>query len=204
MNLATKVVFSTLTSAALCTNVSSAADIFNTSASFLAQVGPGSYLNPFSTGGDSSSGGPIAGPLNFSGGSYSYVVTTGDAGFYFDNITIGNWNSGQPVVFDFTGSPTSVTALGFNVFMTDVSGAFFDDTAVSIALSDGTTDSFTPASISEYRGYTAAVPITSIAFQPVARFYNIDNLTVGSVIPEPAALGVLAGIGALALRRKRA
>lgn len=188
-----------------------AATIYDSSGAFLPLVAPGAFLNTFSTGGNDG-GTPVVGPLLYSESGYSYSITSNPGNFFADNNVIGNWNPSAPVIITFTGSP--VTAIGGNFFFTDVGGAFFDDAFLRIDLSDGTSESFFAPATSAYRGFIATSPITTVTFQPptgqvtpTARFYNIDNLTVGSAIavPEPTTLSLVATVGAVAwyARRRR-
>ena len=189
---------------ALIASPASAATVFTSSGPFLSLVEPGSFLNTFSTGGNGG-GAAIPGPLTFSGSGYSYDVTAGGAGFFADNAVLGNWAAADPVVFTFTGAP--VTAIGGNFFLTDVNGVLQTDANVTISLSDGTNESFQAVSTSSFRGFISTVPITSMTFAAVPRFYNIDNFRVGAAaVPEPATLSLVAAAGAIGfvLRRRRA
>jgi hypothetical protein len=113
--------FAALIATVFCAPVS-AAMIFTSSATFLPNVEPGAFLNTFSSGGN---GGSAAIPsLDFSGSGFSYAVTAEASGLFAENATVGNWNSVEPVVFTFTGTP--VTAIGGNFFLIIILGEFFD------------------------------------------------------------------------------
>jgi len=195
--------FAALIATVFCAPVS-AALIFTSPETFLPNVEPGAFLNPFSSGGN---GGSAAIPsLEFSGSGFSYTVTADASGLYADNLTVGNWNSADPVVFTFTGTP--VTAIGGNFFLTDINGNFFDDFQVTIQLSDDTSETFTATSTNAYRGFISTGPaITSMILPPVTRFHNVDNLTVGTAVavPEPTTFSLIASVGAITLfvRRRR-
>jgi len=181
-----------------------AATIYTTSATFLSQVAAGSYLNNLSTVGNDGVN-PTVGPISFSGNGFAYtILSSPSANLFADTSVIGTWNSLDTVTIAFTSS--NVTAVGFNLFFTDVFNNLLTNGNATILLSDGTIDSFTPLSRTNYRGYVSTgAAITSISFTPVTGFfYNIDNITVGAAIPEPTTLAVLAGAGALVLRRRRA
>jgi len=188
--------------AATASSAQAASTIFADAASFNLQVAAGSYFNSLATVGNGGTSEIIL-PINLSGNGFAYSISATGAGLYSDGVTTGNWNSGDPVTITFTGNP--VRAIGFNVYLGNAAGTLQTDVPYSITLSDGTNDSFTPLSISNYRGYvTAGAPITSITFNPITRFYNFSNITVGDSIPEPTTLAVLAGAGVLVLRRRRA
>jgi hypothetical protein len=78
---------------------------------------------------------------------------------------------------------------------------------VSITLSDGSSLSFTPASQRDFRGFVSEGPfITSLELLApgLGRFNTIDNLIVGSAVPEPASmlLASIASVGCMSLRRR--
>jgi len=182
----------------------SAAMIFTSSGPFLSSVQPGAFLNTFAGGNAGAAAIANGDPsLDFSGSGFAYSVTAETSGLYWDGVTIGNWAAPDPVVFTFTGNP--VTAIGGNFFLTDILGGFQNNVDVTIQLSDGTTETFNAASTSAYRGFIFTVPITSMTLPPTVRFHNVDNLTVGTAVPEPTTIGLIATAGAIALvaRRRR-
>ena len=101
--------------------------------------------------------------------------------------------------------------MGGNFYVSDVNDNF-QAVPITVTLSNGHSTTFTPTSDADsYRGFTTAVPITSLVLgAPGAnRFSNMDNLTVGGVaaVPEPGtyammALG-LAAIGGFVARRRK-
>jgi hypothetical protein len=182
-----------------------AATIYDSSAAFLPLVAPGAFLNTFSTGGIVDPNGIPPNPLatiNYSGSGYAYTVTADASGVYVDNVTVGNWATLDPVIVTFTGNP--VTAIGGNFFLTNLAGTF-QPVAVTIQLSDGTSETFTPANTSAYRGFISTEAITSMTLPSAAFFHNIDNLTVGTAVPEPTTVSLIATVGATAwfVRRRR-
>jgi len=184
----------------------SAAIIFTDSGSFLNLVQPVRFLNAFSSGGVPN---PVAAvpSIDYTGSGFSYTVTA-EGGLYVDNATIGNWVAAFPVVFNFTGNP--VTAIGGNFYLTNIGGTLQNNLPVTIQLSDGTIETFIASTADEYRGFISTGPaITSMTLTPPTpftdRFYNVDNLTVGTAVPEPTTIGLIATAGAIALvaRRRR-
>lgn len=175
---------------------------YTTSASFLANVLPGSYTETFAD--DSFSGDPSAG---FTGGAFAYTVSA-PGGLYGNTILIGTNLPNEALTITFTGAP--VTAVGGNFWATNISDAFQAQPVV-VTLSNGTTTSFTPtsATVNSYRGFTTALPITSLTLTSTASVYaGMDNFTVGSAVPEPGtyammALGLAAMGGFVARRRKQ-
>ena len=82
---------------------------------------------------------------------------------------------------------------------------------LTIHLSDGTIETFTPTSLNDnYRGFVSDVAITSLVIDDVGHslYGGLDNFTVGtgavSQLPEPGSLALLGlGLTGLAMARKR-
>ncbi|MGA9342720.1 MAG: hypothetical protein WBV61_10400, partial [Rhodanobacteraceae bacterium] len=110
---------------------------------------------------------------------------TGDGCLYNDTGLISTSSATDQIVVTFTGNP--VTAVGGNFWATDIN-VVPTGTSIVITLSDGTTETFSPPDQTGFRGFTTAVPITSITIDapdddPVnGPFYwsTMDNLIVGS------------------------
>ncbi len=171
---------------------------YTSSAAFLAQVVPGAYTESFD-----GLAIPPAGPVPFSGGAFSYSASaTGD--IYLSGTFIGTSLSEDALSFSFAGG--NVTAVGANFFATNISDDF-QPVSMTLTLSDGTVETFTPSSLLDsYRGFTSTVPITSLVISaPGAGLYaGLDNLTVGAV-PEPASWALMGlGVAGLLVARRRA
>ena len=187
---------------AVASSASAVTTIYTTSASFLAQVAPGSYTNTFTGAVDA------ALSYSYSGGSFAYTVTAPPAGFgddvYLSGTFIGNLYANASLTVTFTSG--NVRAIGGNFYITNSSDAFVA-APITINLSDGTTTTFSPGTAADYRGFVSTVSITSLVMlAPGASRYNtIDNLTVGTPVPEPGSYALMAlGLAAvLAARRKR-
>lgn len=188
----------------LFAGVSAQAAVFTTSASFLANVAPGSFFNNFA-----GVPGGLSNALNFAGGGFSYTIDSAPTpnNLFNDPGIISTNLAAERISIVFTGNP--VTAVGGNFWSTDIAVQPTPST-VTVMLSDGTTEIFNSAAATDYRGFTSAVPITSMTIDagdtpaggPV--WPTLDNLTVGRVIPEPASLSLVGlGLAALAYARRR-
>jgi PEP-CTERM motif len=172
---------------------------YTSSAAFLAQVQPGAYTETFTGLID-----PPAGPAVFSNGTISYSASA-PSDIYLAGGFLGTSQIDEALTIMFTSG--NVNAIGANFFATDISDAF-QSVSLTLTLSDGTVETFTPTSFSDsYRGFTSTVAITSLVISgPGASLYaGLDNLTVGAAVPEPTGLA-LAGLGlaGLLISRRRA
>ena len=166
---------------------------------FFATLKGQSYTETFSSGTASSTA-----PVSFSLNGFSFTVT-GAGGTFYDDGVIGADEVNASVTISFTSG--NVLAVGGNFFETDVADAFVSAT-VTLTLNDGTTTTYTPTSESTYRGFTSTTPITSLTFTAPAdtNYATLDNLTVGTTVPEPSTwallgLGIM-GAGAVVLQRR--
>jgi hypothetical protein len=201
---------------ALSSANSHAATIYTSQASFLSVVNAGtSFTNTFDV---------AINPANYSNGTFAYSITS-PGGLFFGVNAPGNPSGtfvGVNVATDaltVTFTSGNVTAVGGNFFLNDVVYVpVFSELTVN--LSDGTSDAFTPSSINDYRGYTVTggLFITSLVIpgftgQGNSNFANIDNFTVGQFVapsggvdavpvPATALMGLLA-VPALRLIRRR-
>jgi hypothetical protein len=196
--------FPALALSLLATAAQATTTVYTSSAAFLSQVAAGAYAQSF----DSLSN-PPAGAVAFSGSGFSFTAFA-LSDIYLAGGFLGTSQINQALTLTFTGSP--VTAIGANFFATDISDNF-QATALTVTLSDGTVQSFTPTSATDgFRGFTSTVAITSLVLSaPGGSLYGgLDNLTVGkavvSNVPEPAnwAMFGLGLAGVLAFARRRA
>jgi hypothetical protein len=105
-------------------------------------------------------------------------------------------------VIDFTGSP--VTAFGGVFFATDDAGFIVTDTDITIALSNGTSQTITSDGL-EFLGWTGETAIqdaTLSVAQGSLTWIAADHVYTGTMIPEPLPLLVL-GLGLVALAKRR-
>jgi hypothetical protein len=179
-----------------------ATTVYTSASAFLSQLSPGAYSESFT-----GLGNPPAGPAAFSGGGFSYSASApGD--IYLAGGFLGTSQIDEALVITFTGG--NVTAVGANFYATDISDAF-QAVPITVTLSDGTVQTFTPASESaSFLGFTSTTAITSLVIgRPGPSLYaGLDNLTVGAVaaVPEPGrwAMFALGAAGLLLARRRRA
>ncbi|PZP36694.1 MAG: hypothetical protein DI603_01675 [Roseateles depolymerans] len=176
--------------------------VYTSAASFLPQLAAGYYTETFDGLADL--------PPSFSGGGFSYSITTA-GGAYATGEYIGGSFPYETLTISFTGA--SVNAIGADFFANNIGGDFLP-LSVSVSLSDGTVVDFTPTSQADsFRGFVSTTSISSVTLgitQPGSLLYpyaNLDNLTVGvSAVPEPASAALL-GLGASllwAVRRRKA
>ena len=199
-----------------------AAMVYTDEASFLGAINPGYYLNEFNDLASYGSG-PLAGPLSYTSGGFSYDVSSGGSPSLFASKPWGgdNWAIAAYTADDLTVTFTSgnVTAVGGIVFSTAGDGSFLGGNVI-VNLSDAT--SVTVAS-DLFRGFVTSTTgplITSLtitSLEPLG-FASLDHLYVGTtsvepppppvIVPEPTTVmtGALLllpfGVSALRLLRK--
>ncbi|MCE9558033.1 MAG: PEP-CTERM sorting domain-containing protein [Armatimonadetes bacterium] len=185
---------------------SASAQIMTSSAAFQAAIAndPGQFNNPLGSS-----------TANWNGGTpnMAYTVTaTPIAGLYSDGNFIGVNNNGSDLLITFTSG--NVRAVGGNWFHTDFSDNFRPQ-GVTLTYNDGTVDTYTPGSASDFHGYVSASPILWVKMSKnspyidstgtsIAVWASLDNLVTSShgAVPEPGSLLAL-GLGAVAMMRRK-
>lgn len=198
MNIANQFT-SAIALACLSASSHAAAVLYTTSASFLTHVAAGSYTENFNGLAD-----PPPGAVAFSGGAFAYSAFA-PSDIYLAGGFLGTSQINEALTITFAAG--NVKALGANFYATDISDTF-QAVSMTITLSDGTIETFTPGTLSDsYRGFVSDVAITSLILSgPGGSLYGgLDNLTVGMVVPEPAgwALTGVALAGLFVARRRK-
>lgn len=173
------------------------AQVFNSLSSWQTAINndPGAFFNNLNGTSATLTGGSPTITAAFSV-STSSLYTSGS--FY------GAFTTAASVTINFTGG---VRAIGANWFHTNASDAFIANRPVTLTYSDGFVDTFTPASVNDFRGYVSNVVLTSVTISAgtstpsPSAFASVDNLRA-STVPEPATMSALA-LGAAAMLRRR-
>lgn len=199
-----------LASLAMCllftqSQVSAQSTVYTSSATFFANVLPGFYTETFT-----GNPGVFDSGVGFSSLGFTYVIDAagGIEPIYRSGDFIGNTYAAQSLTITFTSG--NVTAIGGNFFLTDVNDNPLTGD-ITITLSDGTVESFTTTSSTDFRGFTSdnGTVITSLVLSaPLAgQFNSMDNFTVGVAVPEPASMAMIglavAGMGAYWYRQRK-
>jgi PEP-CTERM motif len=173
------------------------ATIFTSQATFLSAITGSIYTEAFTA----------TAPPNYLGGGLGYNVSTGTgvAGkVYNSGAFIGTIDQ---TTFTLNFTTGNILAVGGNFYVTDIADVF-TAASTTVTLSDGTSDTFTPSSTTEFRGYVATTALTSLTMSGTSGgVYNtVDNITVSGIpVPEPGSAGLLGfGVLGLGLRRRRA
>lgn len=192
----------------LAAGAASGATVYTSESSFTAALTPGYYLEDFTL---YANWGPAASPISqgpVNGWQYNVSASFGNLWGGGSNPCISTEWPDAVVTVTITGSQ-QVYAIGGQFFGSDWDQNPMTGT-VKVDLSDGTSESFTTG-LREFRGFTSAVPITSLSvsvpgaphdLQNRGPYPTVDHLYVG--IPEPATMTllVLGGVATL-IRRKR-
>jgi hypothetical protein len=177
---------------------SHASVIYTSAASLLANVTGGSYTNTFDGLSELDPGAAA-----FASSGFSYNISAPNDLYAADDI-LSTSQINQALTINFTSG--NVFAIGANFFVVNLEN-FFQSVSLTLTLSDGTIETFTPTSISDsYRGFLSNVAITSLAIgAPGQSLYaGLDNLTVGTV-PEPTSWALLGlGLVGFLVARRRA
>lgn len=186
--------------AALSASSIASTTVYTSSSAFLAQVAPGYYTEAFT-----GMSNPPEGAMTFSGGGFSYSAFA-PSDLYLAGGFLGTSQISEALTITFTSG--NVSSVGGNFFMTDFNDNF-QSVSVTVTLSDGTVQSFTPTTLADsFRGFVSTTPISSLVISaPGASLYaGLDNFTVGvSAVPEPAAWLLMGlGVAGLLVRRRAA
>ena len=203
----------TLVAAVLLAGVASIATAATTTytsrSSFEASLPTGNFFNNFSGVPDAANA-PVS-SVSGSGGTpaITYTITAPPAGLgVFPDISptkaIGNWNSSQNFVVDFTSG--NVFSAGGNVWLTDINGNR-QAGSVTMNFSDGSSAVVPSTTTGDYGylGITAdSAPLTQMTIVGTggATYLNLSNFS--TAVPEPSTMAlvmVAAGIAVVRLRR---
>jgi len=153
-------------------------------ATFLTHVSAGFFENDFADVSDSSAAEPAR---SYSQGGFGYTIDTlpdPDDLWFFPGVITTNGSADQITV---TFTSGSVTAIGGNFYASDIGGAPIVGNDVVLTLSDGTTETFSTAGDTDFRGFTTALPITSITIDAPnpsdptdSSWSTLDNMIVGT------------------------
>ena len=181
------------------------AEVFTDLSAFQSQLSS-SYFNAF----DDVTPGQIP-SLSYDNGQFAYEISAvGDlnSDLFNDAGLISTNSAHDGVLISFLTD--NVTAVGANFWSTDV---FYLPTGsdITITLSDDTIHSFRSTGPSDFRGFTSDIAIESIFIDAPERdplngpfhWVSLDNLTVGTAVPTPGSLALLAFSALATQRRKR-
>ena len=214
MNVFTRIALLGVSSAFSCSLLCAAhADsTYLSKTAFMNRVGAGYYLETFDSFG-SFVGVPT--PYTFSSNGFTYdastpstdtLFTVSPDSSNFSDIALSTASSATPITLTFTSG--NVTAVGGSFFLTDFPGNAAAGTVV-VTLDDGTTQTLTGTSKDPepFVGFTSNVPIASLTMTTGVNFYfnTINNLVVGTAVPEPGMVALLlgAGLSSVALIKRR-
>lgn len=174
------------------------AAVFTDPGAFASQIQPGFYLEDFEA---FSTPPAIPNPLLLSEGGYSYSISTPGSFFLSpvgspDAKWLSTFDPDELITITFTGDP--VTAVGGNLYLTVETGEPAS-ASLKVTLSDGQEHTFSSGDPRPFIGFTSTIPITSLTIDPLGsgQYATVDNLQVGTAVPEPVTTGLIAGSGLL-------
>lgn len=176
--------------------LSAQATVLTSSAAFALATNPDRTLDAFTAGdGNYALGytvaGTYGGKVNSAGGGMERWNNVLFTSAFTDSITIDTFTGG-------------VNAIGANFFITDGSTASGQSGFINITVSysDITSESVTAFAVTDattYRGFVApsGATISSLVFSGAGgfNFNTIDNLSLGTAVPEPSQWGLFLGGG---------
>ena len=184
----------------ICTSSVFAVNVFNSEASFQAELATPYYFEKFdylgwgSVNSPTKDFGPVAG--------FGYTMSSNQGVFSSIGYMMTNWQyEGNSLVIDFTGSP--VTAVGADFFQTNWD-SLHESVDVTVVLEDDTSVYF--GNTIHFIGFTSEIPITQIIVgdeNNSCLWPSVDDLYVGAIVPEPGCLALILIGGSLAVLRRR-
>lgn len=193
-----------LSSALLVSDTEAATVVFSDKALFLSNLAAGSYEEAFT------GGAGLSQIQSFSGGSpavFTYEVTTvpSTATSVYRSADLISAGS-STAVLRVTMTSGNVYGVGGNFFKTDDLDAFVSGQSFTITLNDGTVQTVTSTSVNDFVGFVSDEPITTLSISATALpsiYSSMDNLVVGTPVPEPGLTALLAAGCFLTLRRRK-
>lgn len=175
------------------------AQVFTSQSAFETALNPGFYSNSFA--------GLPDGTNIFSGGTptISFNIDS-PGGLYWGPTLTGTSFSGDSFTFTITGG--NPNAIGAHFYTTDITDTFVPGVQMTLTYSDGFVDTYTPATVGQFRGYASTVPLTSVIVTAdnLDTYVSIDTVRLGFVpVPEPitTCMAFVVGFGGFSILRRR-
>ena len=201
-----RILLGVLATLMLCTPAMASSTVYTNVGDFLAAIQGDFYLEDFGSVGFGDPGNPVNfGPVN----GYEFEITAGN-GLFSGGGNMSTNTAFDPMVITTTGNPTAV---GGNFWLTDFD--FLTEVGqLQVDFADGssTSETLTNADPTTFLGVVSnnGTPITGVTLTPVDpgdginRWATVDNVYLGSAVPEPSAFGLVAMslLSLLAMRRR--